>query len=89
MYFIIENNLFITLPIYPFQIFGGFVKFLMFTIIPVAYVVYFPIQLVKAFDIKIFMVVIFATIYFATLAISIFYKALEKYESGNNIAMKE
>ena len=86
---IYENNLFITLSIYPFQIFGGFVKFLMFTVIPVVYVVYFPIQLVKAFDIKIFMLVLFATIFFASLAVIIFYKALEKYESGNNIAMKE
>ena len=41
------------------------------------------------FDIKIFMLVLFATIFFASFAVIIFYKALEKYESGNNIAMKE
>mgnify|MGYP002544312258 CR=1 FL=1 len=86
---IYENNLFITLSIYPFEIFGGFIKAIMFTIVPVAYVVYFPTLLIKKFDLKIFAILIFVTIFFTTLAIVLFYKALKKYESGNNIAMKE
>lgn len=86
---IYENNLFITFSIYPFEIFGGFVKVLMYTVIPVVYVVHFPIQLVKKFDLKMFLCVILATIFFASISIILFYKSLKKYESGNNIAMKE
>ena len=86
---IYENSLFITFSTYPFEIFGGFIKFMMFTVVPAAYVSYIPIKLLNKFDLKIFLILIIATVFYSAFAIKVFYKSLEKYESGNNIAMKE
>ena len=41
------------------------------------------------FDIKWFLLLVIATTFIALLAIVVFYASLKKYESGNNIAMKE
>lgn len=86
---IYENSLFITFSTYPFEIFGGITKFLMYTIIPAAYIAHIPIILLERFNIKLFLILILATIILLSLAILVFYKSLKKYESGNNIAMKE
>ena len=86
---IYENSLFITFSTYPYEIFGNFTRFLMFTIAPTAYVVHLPIKLIGKFDLKIFLIVILAAIFYFILARTIFYKSIKKYESGNNIAMKD
>lgn len=86
---IYENSLFITFCTYPYEIFGGFTKALMFSLVPAAYVSHLPIKLMNNFDIKMFLVLVVATIIFSVLAVVFFYSSLKKYESGNNIAMKE
>ena len=86
---IYENSLFITFGTYPFEIFGGFTKMLMFTVVPAAYVSHLPIKLLGNFDIKLFLLLICATIALVMLSTFVFYTSLKKYESGNNIAMKE
>lgn len=86
---IYENSLFITFCTYPYEIFGGFTKSLMFTLVPAAYVSHIPIKLLGNFDIKLFLLLLIATVFLILLAIIVFYKSLNKYESGNNIAMKE
>lgn len=86
---IYENSLFITLSSYPFEIFGNFTKFLMYTIVPTAYVIHLPMKLIGNFNIKIFLIIIIATLFYFMLSRMIFYKSIKKYESGNNIAMKE
>lgn len=86
---IYENSLFITFCTYPFEIFGGFTKFLMFTLVPAAYISHLPIKLLGNFDIKLLIILLSATILYALISSYIFYKSLNKYESGNNIAMKE
>lgn len=86
---IYENSLFITFCTYPYEIFGGFTKALMFTLVPAAYVSHLPIKLMSSFDIKSFLILVGATIIISVLAVVVFYSSLKKYESGNNIAMKE
>lgn len=86
---IYENSLFITFCTYPFEIFGGFTKALMFTLVPAAYVSHLPIKLLGNFDIKTFIALLAATLFYAVISALIFYKSLNRYESGNNIAMKE
>lgn len=86
---IYENSLFITFSSYPYEIFGSFTKFLMFTVVPSAYVIHLPIKLMEKFDIKIFLFVIFMTIIYFSIAMFIFYKSINKYESGNNMSMKD
>ena len=86
---IYENSLFITFCTYPLEIFGGVTKTLMFTLVPAAYVSHLPIKLLKDFNIILFLWLIFATMAIASISVLVFYKSLKKYESGNNIAMKE
>lgn len=86
---IYENSLFITLSTYPYEIFGNFTRFLMFTIVPAGYVIHLPIKLIGKFDLKIFFIVILTTIFYFLLARIIFYKSIKRYESGNNMSMKD
>lgn len=80
--------MFITLTMYPIDIFGSFVKIVTFTVIPAAYAVHLPLEIIENFSISKFLIVLFAGIMFCILAIFTFNKALKSYESGNNISMK-
>ncbi len=86
---IYENTLLITLCNYPFEIFGGFMKFIMFTVVPAAYISHLPIKLLGKFDGRIFLWICLMTVVYTMMAIIIFYQSLKRYESGNHIAMKE
>lgn len=83
-----ENSLFITLSTYPMNIFGDFFKFLMYTVIPVAYLVHIPIKLSYGFDIKQFLLIAIVSIGSFVLANVFFNKSLKKYESGNSMLMR-
>lgn len=86
---IYEQSLIITLCTYPYDIFGKSVKILMFTILPAAYITHMPIKLLSNFNLKIFSLILIVTLIYATISIRLFYYILKKYESGNNISMKE
>lgn len=86
---IYEQSLIITLCTYPYDIFGKSVKILMFTILPAAYITHMPIKLLNNFDIKIFGLILIVTTIYMIFSIKFFYYILKKYESGNNISMKE
>ena len=85
---IYENSLFITLSTYPMNIFSDFFKFLMYTIIPVAYLIHIPINLSYAFDIKQYLLVAGFSIGLFIISSIIFNKSLKKYESGNSMLMR-
>lgn len=86
---IYTNNLLITFCTYPFEIFGKIIKALMYTIIPAYYIVHLPIKIMESFNLKSTLIIIGVTILFMSVSTIFFYKSLERYESGNNIAMKE
>ena len=83
-----ENSLFITLSSYPMNIFSDFFKFLMYTVIPVAYLTHIPIKLIYAFDIKSFILIGIVSIGFFVFANVFFNKSLKRYESGNSMLMR-
>lgn len=78
----------ITFSIYPEGIYKGFSKFIIFTIIPAAFVSLIPVRILKVFSLKWFMILLFTVIVWAILANVVFYKGLKKYESGNLIINK-
>ena len=84
-----EASLLITLSTYPLNIFGNVMKVVMFTIVPTAYISHLPIKILANFDIKLLIIVICSAIALMTCAIVFFYSILKRYESGNNIAMKD
>ena len=84
-----ENSLLITLSTYPFNIFGNAMKVIMFTIVPTAYITHLPVRIINKFDMTLFLEVLLFGIFIFSFAILFFHKILKRYESGNNISMKE
>lgn len=82
------HSLLTTFSTYPEQIFGNCTKALLYTVIPAAYISYFPIRIIASFSIlKLFLIVMVGVIYMF-VAVLIFNKAMKSYESGNSIFMK-
>lgn len=74
--------------IYPEQIFSGVLKVILYTVVPVAYMSYMPINVVIHFDIVQTLIIFGVGILYMTLAIFVFNKAMKSYESGNTISMR-
>ena len=56
---------------------------LFYTIIPISFAVYMPLNILKEFEIIKFIAVIIFTIFITLIAFLSFYKGLKKYSSGN------
>ena len=68
---------------YPDGIFKGVVKILFYTIIPIGFIAYMPLNIIKSFNIILFIIIMLVTILFTILAFIIFYKGLKRYSSSN------
>ena len=80
--------LLITFSTYPENIFKIGIKFILYTVVPVAYLAYIPSSLMANFSLKSLMLVIAVGLVYFTVAVITFNKAMKNYESGNNLAMK-
>lgn len=83
-----EHVLLLNFSLYPEEIFGKFVKLVLYTIVPAGYIVHLPIQIIHKFNIIKFLILLIATIIYIIIAKTIFKVALNRYESGNAIIMK-
>ena len=68
---------------YPINIFGGDVRWLFYTIIPVGFIVAIPISLITTFSVLSLLMVIAFTTVIAGLATFMFYRGIKKYSSSN------
>ena len=84
-----ENSLFITLSSYPMEIFSNFFKFLMYTVIPVAYLVHIPIRMIDNFNLVEYLIIVVVSIGSFIVADIMFNKSLKRYESGNSMLMRD
>lgn len=75
----------ITFSIYPEGIFTGITKYILYTAIPVAFMVYIPSEVIGKFDLIRILQVFAMCLLWIILAYIAFYKGLKKYESGNLI----
>lgn len=75
----------ITFSIYPEGMFQGFIRVIIFSILPAAFITHIPLRLINDFNIGTFAIWIGFTIVFLTLSCVFFYRGLRKYESGNLI----
>lgn len=85
---IYEESLLINLSTYPEQIFGKTMEFLLYTIIPAAYIIHVPIKIMKQFNGYLLLLICIVAVIYVIIAYCFLKKGLEKYESGNNIALK-
>lgn len=82
------NSLFITLTIYPEGMFPGVIKFLMYTVIPAAYVAHVPVKLMNTFSVALFIALIAVLVLSWMLMMFMYNKGLKKYESGNGVTRR-
>lgn len=73
---------------YPEAIYGGFVKFLIYTVVPAAYIAFVPIRFITTFNIMELILLLTAAIIYIGLTVLICKKALLKYESGNSMGLR-
>ncbi|AZN43696.1 hypothetical protein EJC50_13510 [Paenibacillus albus] len=81
-------NSFLALSTYPSDIFRGFAKALLFSIIPAGFISYLPIGLLRDFDAEFVLEAISVTVGFLAISIVFFHKGLKKYSSGNAITLR-
>jgi ABC-2 type transport system permease protein len=55
------------------------VKAIIFTVLPVGFISYLPIELLRSFDLRLFLAILTATVFYTGLAILIFNKGLRHY----------
>lgn len=73
---------------YPTRIFEGWVKIVLYTVIPAGFIVEVPVSLVRNFQWSQLGLLIFAAAMFFSLAIGVFHLGLKRYESGNLLQMR-
>ncbi len=78
-------NALITFSLYPITMFDGAAKFLLFTMLPAAFIGAVPTGFVRVFSWSILGQMLLVTTIFLTLAVVIFHRGLQRYESGSAI----
>lgn len=81
-------NAMITFTTYPIDIFQGFTRLLLFTLLPAGFISIMPIALFRGLHLSFLVMLISVTILFAALSVFIFYRGLRQYKSGNMITLK-
>jgi ABC-2 type transport system permease protein len=81
-------NAIVTFSVYPGAMFNGWIKVLIFTAIPAAFISHVPVQLLHAFDPLLFVGMLGFTAFSIGLASGVFRLGLRRYESGNLVLMQ-
>ncbi|GHO69316.1 hypothetical protein KSC_082080 [Ktedonobacter sp. SOSP1-52] len=68
---------------YPMDIFNGFVRVLLFTVLPAGFISFVPLQLLRHFSWSLLGILISAVAIFILAAAGLFEAGLRRYESGN------
>ncbi len=82
------TNAILTFSLYPITLFDGSAKFLLFTILPAAFVGAVPAEFVRAFSWSTLGQLLAAALIFLSLAILVFQRGLRRYESGSAIQIQ-
>lgn len=80
-----STNFMINFSIYPEGIFRGFIRLIIYSILPAAFITHIPLRLVNDFSITTLIIWIIIAIFYFMLSCWFFTRGLKKYESGNLI----
>ncbi len=78
----------INFSLYPGAIFQGWIRVLMFTAIPAGFITHLPVELLRAFDTRLFFVLVGFTALVVVLALGAFRLGVRRYESGNLVVLR-
>ncbi|MDQ2714803.1 MAG: ABC-2 family transporter protein [Chloroflexota bacterium] len=73
---------------YPMNIFHGFVKVLLFTVVPAGFISFVPLQLLHQVTLPLLAAMFGFTLLITSLAVAMFSLGLRRYESGNLMGMQ-
>ena len=82
------NTLMINFASYPEGIYKGVARIILFTIIPVGFVNYLPVRILRVFFIFFTLIVLGVTLLIALVAYTTFYRGLKRYSSSNLMSAK-
>jgi len=82
------QNAIITFAIYPITLFDGTAKFLLFTVVPAAFIGAIPAEFIRAFTWGNLVLLVGAASGFLTLSVFVFHRGLRRYESGSAIQVQ-
>jgi ABC-2 type transport system permease protein len=69
-------------------LFGGPLRFILFTVLPAGFVGYFPAELIRQPTFTAVLAAVGGALGFSALAVFVFSKGLERYESGNRFGVR-
>ncbi len=78
-------NAMLSFGIYPITIFDNYAKFILFTIIPAAFMGAVPAEFVRSFSWQVLMELLIGAAVFLFIAVAVFRLGLKRYESGSAI----
>ncbi|MEM7262166.1 MAG: ABC-2 family transporter protein [Planctomycetota bacterium] len=78
----------ITFAVYPQNIYGGWVKVLLFTVVPAGFIGFLPVELLGEFDAWQLAALVGGTLGYLGIAYAAFSLGLRRYESGNRIGVR-
>ncbi|WP_254776791.1 ABC-2 family transporter protein [Paenibacillus sp. yr247] len=87
MSFQLYNGL-LTFTTYPTSIFRGLGKIVLFTVLPAGFISYLPIGLLRHADIPFITGAIAVTVLLCLGGITLFYRGLRRYASGNMMGLR-
>jgi ABC-2 type transport system permease protein len=82
------TNALLTFSLYPITLFDGTAKFLLFTILPAAFIGAVPAEFVRAFTWTTLAQLLTAALVLLILAVLVFQRGLRRYESGSAIQIQ-
>ena len=82
-------NLAVNFTTYPEGIFPGFIRFLLYWLVPAQFIVHVPLRIARGENVLIWLPLqLLATVFFVFIAIKFFRAGLKRYESGNLIVTR-
>ncbi len=82
------NTMLVNFSGYPSQIYGAGVKFMIYTIVPAAYISFVPINFITTLEPKYLLIFLAAAVVYVAATVLFAKFVLKRYESGNAIALK-
>lgn len=74
-----------TLSLYPHTLFSGFARFIIYSVIPAAFIASIPVEIITTRSPMLLIILFSFSIIIWLTAVSVFYTGLRRYESGNAI----
>ena len=78
----------INFSLYPGGMFHGWIRVLIFTLIPAGFISHVPVELMRSFDPLLLAGLLGATLLSCSLAVTVFRAGLRRYESGNLVVLR-